>query len=173
MLRFFCAALGALLLGVFSLPAAAYSDYCLEQAAQACGSVSVGECFNNPDAWDWIDDSCTGDVQSMIEDERDFYNSGGETDYGTNEPQPEPDFGTNYSTAGLSYGGNLRSGPGMEYSDVGSLAEGEPITILEASGVWWNDYQWYYISTPYGDAYQWGGILCASSVYEGIYGVCN
>lgn len=76
--------------------------------------------------------------------------------------------------AGISWGGNLRAGPGTQFQDVGSLAEGAPITILEDTGVYFNGYSWFRVQTQTGQqAYQWGGIMCVpGQVVQGIYGNC-
>ena len=44
-----------------------------------------------------------------------------------------------------SWGGVVRSGPGREFSRLGSLAEGERITLIENTGVLDNDYSWFKI----------------------------
>jgi len=62
---------------------------------------------------------------------------------------------------GQSWGGKLRSGPGMDYEQVGSLYEGNSVTLLLNTGVAMNGYDWFRIRTADGrEAYQWGGLLC-------------
>lgn len=62
---------------------------------------------------------------------------------------------------GESWGGRLRSGPGMDYDQVGSLAEGDNFTILQNTGIAMNGYDWFRIRTAGGkEGFQWGGIVC-------------
>ncbi|MEL6745622.1 MAG: MliC family protein [Pseudomonadota bacterium] len=64
--------------------------------------------------------------------------------------------------AGRSFGGNLRAGPGTQFADVGSTFNGQPITILQNTGVFMNGYTWFVVQLQNGQqAHQWGGILCA------------
>ena len=63
---------------------------------------------------------------------------------------------------GISLGGKVRGGPGIDSVHVTSLPEGTPITIALDSGVWWNGYNWFVIERDGRQiGYQWGGILCA------------
>lgn len=63
--------------------------------------------------------------------------------------------------AAKSWGGVVRSGPGMEFKQVASLKEGEKITVIEDAGVEMNGYRWYKIRFGANrTGYQWGGILC-------------
>jgi len=61
-----------------------------------------------------------------------------------------------------SWGGIVRSGPGRRYDRVGSLAEGERISLLEKTDVVDDGYAWFRIRYR-GDheGYKWGGILCS------------
>ena len=64
--------------------------------------------------------------------------------------------------AGVSFGGNLRAGPGVEFADIGGTTEGEPVTLLRDTGVEFNGYTFWVIRLQNGEeAHQWGGILCA------------
>ncbi|MEX3016018.1 MliC family protein [Gymnodinialimonas hymeniacidonis] len=63
---------------------------------------------------------------------------------------------------GFSFGGNLRGGPGTNFADVGSTFEGQPITLVTDTGIFFNGYSWWAVQLQNGqDAYQWGGLLCA------------
>ncbi len=63
--------------------------------------------------------------------------------------------------AAKSWGGVVRSGPGMEFKQVASLKEGEKITVIEDAGVEMNGYRWYKIRFGANKVgFQWGGILC-------------
>ncbi|NVK35990.1 MAG: MliC family protein [Rhodobacteraceae bacterium] len=83
---------------------------------------------------------------------------------------PDVDF----PQSGYSYGGKVRSGPGMNFRQIGSLYEGDPIVILNGTGAMMNDYEWFEIR--YGDGqvgFQWGGLMCSQNPYPTIFRVCN
>ncbi|WP_420408809.1 DUF4189 domain-containing protein [Hoeflea sp.] len=77
--------------------------------------------------------------------------------------------------AGRSLGGRLRNGPGTNFSPAGSLAEGDPVTIVTNTGVRFDGYDWFEVRTPGGgSAYQWGGIMCSEGqMIEGIFEQCR
>ncbi len=78
------------------------------------------------------------------------------------------------NTPGQSLGGRLRDGPGTNFSAVGSLAEGTPVTIVRNTGVQMNGYDWFELSVDGRIAYQWGGIMCSNgSTLAGIYTTCT
>lgn len=61
-----------------------------------------------------------------------------------------------------SWGGIVRNGPGQSYAKVGSLQEGDPVTLVEKTEVFENGFPWFKITySGGGSGYQWGGILCA------------
>lgn len=74
-----------------------------------------------------------------------------------------------------SWGGKVRSGPGMGYNRITSLRNGDPVTVLENAGVMMNGYPWFRISFKNGrTGYQWGGIMCGfDGPIQGLYGVCE
>lgn len=74
----------------------------------------------------------------------------------------------------ISWGGNLRAGPGTNFAGAGSLPERAPITIVQDSGVYFNGYSWFLVRTQWGQqAYHWGGIMCVpGQQVQGIYGNC-
>lgn len=74
-----------------------------------------------------------------------------------------------------SWGGVVRSGPGMETNRVDSLQRGEAIEILQDSGVFMNGYNWFQIRYRGNQiGYQWGGIMCGrSQPVPGVHEVCN
>jgi hypothetical protein len=62
-----------------------------------------------------------------------------------------------------SWGGIVREGPGREYRNIGSLDEGEAITLMERSDVVEDGFPWFKIGYRGGKTgYKWGGILCAT-----------
>lgn len=74
-----------------------------------------------------------------------------------------------------SWGGVVRSGPGMDYDKLASLKEGDKITLLENANADMNGYAWFKIR--YGGnktGYQWGGIICAiGKPMPGVFEVCK
>ncbi|GAB2184498.1 MliC family protein [Roseibium sp. LAB1] len=83
---------------------------------------------------------------------------------------PDVDFPQN----GASYGGKVRSGPGIQYGQSGSLFQGDPILILSGTGVMMNGYEWFQIRYRNGQTgYHWGGLFCSERPYPGIYEVCG
>ncbi|WP_068411709.1 MliC family protein [Labrenzia sp. OB1] len=82
---------------------------------------------------------------------------------------PDVDF----PQQGQSFGGKVRSGPGMQYQQVGSLYERDSFLILNATGVMMNGYEWFQIRYGNGQTgFQWGGLLCSQTPYPTIYKVC-
>lgn len=82
---------------------------------------------------------------------------------------PDVDFPQN----GQSYGGKVRSGPGIQYGQSGSLYQGDAILILSGTGVMMNGYEWFQIRYRNGQTgYHWGGLFCSERPYPGIYQVC-
>ncbi|PCJ94286.1 MAG: hypothetical protein COA52_05335, partial [Hyphomicrobiales bacterium] len=74
-----------------------------------------------------------------------------------------------------SSGGRVRSGPGMNYGQVGSLQNGEHVTLLEKTNVVMNGFPWFEIQFRGGqNGYQWGGILCETRKrVPGVNGICR
>jgi len=74
-----------------------------------------------------------------------------------------------------SWGGNLRSGPGTNYTKIGSLGNGDPVVLLEKIKATNNDYPWFKIKQSDGlTGYQWGGILCGyGRKISGTFGICE
>ncbi len=61
-----------------------------------------------------------------------------------------------------SWGGVVRSGPGMTYRRITSLRENERIKLIENTGVMMNGYPWFRIRyRGRKTGYQWGGIICS------------
>ncbi len=95
---------------------------------------------------------------------------GNGSDGGTSPGQSGDDF----PMAAGSWGGIVRAGPGREYAKVGSLAEGERITLLKNTGVVTNDYPWFRIRFRGNrEGYQWGGIICGlEGLIDGAFETC-
>ncbi len=63
---------------------------------------------------------------------------------------------------GITFGGNLRSGPGANFPLAGNTQERQRVSLLQDSGIYFNGYSFWLIQLPNGQqAYQWGGLLCA------------
>lgn len=74
---------------------------------------------------------------------------------------------------GKSYGGKLRSGPGMQFDQVGSTRDGDEITILNPTSVMMNGYEWFQIRDAQGRVgFQWGGLFCSQYASPVIYKTC-
>ena len=74
-----------------------------------------------------------------------------------------------------SWGGNVRSGPSMDYPIIGSLKNGDPVVLLEKKEPASNGFNWFKITHGNGQVgYQWGGILCGfNNNVNGTYGLCE
>jgi hypothetical protein len=153
--------------------AAAQSQYCLDFVAEYCGPLAVNECIVPDLIAQEVPAECLGDVQMLYEmaqeaDEQ-FYEEQSHSDTGSTD---EYDTAPVSAGEGASYGGNLREGPGDEYAVVGSLPESS-FVVLEPSGVWSGDYQWFWVTSDYGSAYHWGGLICSYNQYvDGVLDVC-
>ena len=83
-------------------------------------------------------------------------------------PSPPPAAPTvsgndDFPVAAGSWGGVLRDGPGQAYRQIGSLKEGEPVTLMGRSDVFEDGFPWFKLTTQSGQTgYQWGGILCST-----------
>jgi hypothetical protein len=74
-----------------------------------------------------------------------------------------------------SWGGIVRSGPGMEHARLASLREGERVELLFNTGIMRDAYPWFLIRFRGGQlGFQWGGILCRLEVpVDGLYETCR
>ena len=161
-------------------PAAAqgYAPACERVVKELCGRVSVGRCFQDESLWDSVDPQCTGDIQTMIEMEREAGAQQADDRKTRSRGEDRPARrGTGGRTAetqrGLSYGGILRAGPGMDYPKLGSLQPDDDINILEDTGIWFDEYKWFKVDSPIGVGYHWGGIFCTQGkAPEGVLSSC-
>lgn len=79
----------------------------------------------------------------------------------------------NLPQAGLSYGGKVRAGPGMNYAQTGSLRKNDDLTILGRTGVIMNGYEWFAVKLTNGNTgFQWGGIMCSQHDLTGVFDKC-
>ncbi|MGL1921211.1 MAG: SH3 domain-containing protein [Hyphomicrobiales bacterium] len=76
---------------------------------------------------------------------------------------------------GRSLGGKVRIGASMQAKQIASLYEGDPIIIMNDSGVEMNGYDWFEIKFKNGKTgYQWGGIMCSDNEkINGLYQQCQ
>lgn len=73
-----------------------------------------------------------------------------------------------------SWGGIVRSGPGTGYARIASLSEGEPITVIERTGQFYQGRPWFKISFRGQLGYHWGGIICPiGHSVDGTFQVCH
>jgi hypothetical protein len=145
-------------------------QFCLDTVDYLCGGAMVGACFQVDSNWDDLPQECIGDVQTLIEMEREALEQGtAQLDYGTIDGSDGmvPDV-----VLGLSLGGQLRAGPGQQYSIVATLGEGDYIGVIEYTDVYFQNYPWFYVDSPYGAGYHWGGIICTYEYIEGVYETC-
>ncbi|MEP3048028.1 MAG: hypothetical protein ABJL55_21935 [Roseibium sp.] len=90
---------------------------------------------------------------------------------GLSSAMASPDI--DFPQAGVSYGGKVRSGPGMQYRQTGSLRDGDDIRIISGTGIMMNGYEWFQIEYRNGrSGFQWGGIMCSQKPYVTIFKTC-
>lgn len=141
--------------GVSTAPRAqGYDEACMQAVEDLCGRTPVMQCFADDAQWGQIPERCHGDVQSMFEAENDSAAADG------TEPADGQAAISIEDLSALSYGGILRAGPGMDSKKKASIRLGQPIELLEATGTWTDDYQWFKVRTASGNGYHWGGIFC-------------
>ena len=75
----------------------------------------------------------------------------------------------NAQAAGMeagSWGGKVRSGPGKEFTKIGSLNNGDPVTLIEGTKIFLDGYEWFKIIYDNNSVgYQWGEI-CVDSISQ-------
>lgn len=135
------------------------NNWCRQKAQSMCEDpgMSLAACMENYDLWPAVPNECVGDLQTMIEMEREF------------QQQRQTDRITGYS-----YGGVLRSGPGTQYSRLAGLLESDWLEVLEDTGIWFDGYRWFRVNTSVGAGYHWGGIFCVagSGSLDGVFSRC-
>ncbi len=79
-------------------------------------------------------------------------------------PAPGPAREFDYPMTAGTWGGIVRGGPGQDNDKIGSLKEGEEVTLMGPPvSVTPNDYPWFKISFRDGRiGYMWGGLLCST-----------
>ncbi|WP_454287941.1 SH3 domain-containing protein [Rhizobium arsenicireducens] len=153
----FLFALSTLLLACgISTPSRAqgYDEACMRAVETLCGKSTVMRCFAEEAQWGKVPERCHGDVQSMFEAENNSAAAESATPAGGRAITPIKDL------SALSYGGILRAGPSMDSKKKASIRLGQPIELIEATGIWTDDYQWFKVKTASGIGYHWGGIFC-------------
>ncbi|WAP69408.1 SH3 domain-containing protein [Jiella pelagia] len=152
-----------------------FAPACQNLVKELCGRVSVGRCFQDESLWASVNPQCSGDIQTMIEMERE---AGEQQTEDRNTRSRGNERPTRRQQAaeiqrGLSYGGILRAGPGMDYAKLGSLQPDDDINILEDTGIWFDEYKWFKVDSPIGVGYHWGGIFCTEGrAPEGVLSSC-
>ena len=92
------------------------------------------------------------------------------------EARPEPQRpGAHFPHEATSWGGSVRAAPDADSRKIGSLREGEPITLLgEADAPFYQDLPWFRIRFRGRTGYQWGGIICpVGEEIPGTFQVCD
>ncbi|MCB8839747.1 SH3 domain-containing protein [Aurantimonas sp. VKM B-3413] len=137
------------------------SPTCRSAVQTICGEKALGACFEPQSAWDRLTPDCVGDVQTMIEMER--------------EAAAETATISAEGEHGYSYGGILRAGPGTDSRKITSLRNGERIDILKDTGVWSGGFKWFEVQSDAGRGYHWGGIFCIAGdkAAEGVLAACR
>jgi len=81
---------------------------------------------------------------------------------------------TSLNVRARSWGGKLRAGPGTDTAQIGSLGEGERVTLIANTWKEMNGYNWFKIRRANGqEGYKWGGILCSNALHvPGLYRKC-
>lgn len=149
------------------LPAAAqgFDERCSKIVDAICGS-EIGRCFRQKDIWDYIPSKCSGDVQSMVEMDREA------REQQRNDRAAARSSGSQYGPS-FSCGGVLRSRPSMNAAKVASVAEGQKLESVEDIDVWFNDYKWFRVRSGGLVGYHWGGIFWTQGGREGTIPSCN
>ena len=79
-----------------------------------------------------------------------------------------------YPRPARSWGGVVRSGPGLTHKRIGSLRESAAITLLGDTGVEMNGYNWFKIRFRRRVGYHWGGLICPKGgAIPGTFKVCD
>lgn len=101
------------------------------------------------------------------------------TKSGKNHHSPEAitsprSFPRSFPRKAKSWGGIVRSGPGMHFRKKASLKEGEWIMLLERTDQIKDDYPWFKVEYRGRVGYKWGGILCSvGEQVAGTFQTCN
>jgi len=166
--------LGPLLLALSStvaVPALAQSDYCNQVVNNLCAGLFMSDCFASDADWAVLPALCIGDVQTMIEMEREAFEQGN----GDAGGDGMADGNYDGSAYGQSFaGGVLRNGPGTGYGRIGSVGANDFIEIYGGTGDWLDGYQWFAVNWNGVEGYFWGALFCVSSgeYLEGSNGAC-
>lgn len=134
---------------------------CRDEAQAMCGKsdISLAECMEKFDLWPKVPNECVGELQTMIEMEREV----------------EREQSGTFILYGYSHGGALLDGPGLEHREVGTLLDSDWLEIVEDTDIWSDGYKWFRVETPIGAGFHWGGTICTESdgAVEGVRGTCD
>lgn len=152
-------------------------ELCGMIAGAICNGGDLAPCFQSTANWEYVPPICTGFVQTLIEMEREAMQqspanraSGGGGGWGG---APAQASAGDAMATGVSFGGVLRDGPGMEFARAGSLQNGDWLDLLEPTGVWMEGYQWYLVNSHAGQGFHWGGIFCTDqNQLDGVFQAC-
>lgn len=90
-------------------------------------------------------------------------------------PDDDPPVEVTYPFPAKSWGGKVRAGPGVNFRQLGSLREGERISLLEKrEDKLFQDRPWFRIRYRGRVGYHWGGIICPIGQHiDGTYQICE
>ncbi|MDC0887077.1 SH3 domain-containing protein [Altererythrobacter sp.] len=71
----------------------------------------------------------------------------------------------------ITWGGNVRAGPGTDFGRVAGVPLGVSVTLVaQADRVWLQEYAWFKVRLPDGrEGYIAGGLLCSRDARQGFY----
>lgn len=126
------------------------------EAAKALGTVEAWDAFLSHHPTGFHADLARAYVKKLAEQPA-------ATQPATPPPQAAAQPPADYPMIAGSWGGIVRAGPGPNNAKVGSLTEGEEVTLLAPPvTVTEGDYPWFKIA--FGDGitgYMWGGLICS------------
>lgn len=89
--------------------------------------------------------------------------------------QPTPNNQWNFQSmdkSAVSWGGRMRAGPGLTFTQTASLSRGQNLRIISQTDKTYLDRPWFQVRLENDDkGYVWGGILC--SLDSGVDGTFN
>ncbi|WP_075996009.1 DUF4189 domain-containing protein [Salaquimonas pukyongi] len=91
------------------------------------------------------------------------------------DPATAKQGGTAVERPGMSLGGNMRVGPGINHARMKPLRRGTRLMILSNARTSYRGYNWFRIKLTDGrTGFQWGGIICSEGTkVEGLKRVCR
>lgn len=132
-----------------------------------CRDAVVGQCFRRKDMWDYVPARCSGDIQAMIEMDREARQEQRQ------EQRQERRDDRRRAGPSFSCGGILRSQPSMTSAKVASVPEGQELESVEDAGVATDGYTWFLVRYRGLEGYHWGGIFWTQGGRAGTIPSCQ